>query len=303
LREGASTRSTARLYAEVGGGYDSNVNLAPAPSGGVIKIGLDTVALDPSGLQIGDYFAQVATGGVHQVRVSSRMTLLAGADLDHKANVKQHAFDLTSGGAYVGFTQLNGMALWRVTLGSSQLRVGNKRYRDQLQVSTEANVNWNQDLATMGFLQYAELRHAASDRARDGRSTSVGGMVTQSFSAAPGQPSMGARLAYQQEDNSRSRDDLSKKTVVLRLFGSVQPLPRTRVAVNLAVARDAYDAEDLAFKSTRSDNNYSVDSSVTYSLDNTLSLRLEGSWLKTESNQDLYDKQRKALSLKLRYQF
>lgn len=301
LREGTTNRAAARLYAEIGGGYDSNVNLAPASE--FVNIGLDTVTLDASSRQIGDYFAQVAVGGVHQMRVSNRMTLLAGADLDHRANVKQNAFDLTSGGAYVGFTQLSGMALWRVTLGSSELRVGNKRYRDQLQVSTEANVNWNQDLATMGFVQYSELRHAQSDRVRDGRSTSLGGMVTQNFSAAPGQPSIGARLAFVQEDNLRLRDDLSKKSVVLRLFGSVQPLPRTRLAVSIAAASDAYGAEDIAFRSTRRDNNLSVDSSVTYALDNTLSLRLEGAWLKTESNQDLYDKQRKALSLKLRYQF
>ena len=301
LREGSSTRAIARLYAEVGGGYDSNVNLAPAAE--QVQIGLDTVTLDPTSRQVGDWYAQAAVGGVHQMRVSSRMSLLVGADLDHRANAKQHDFDLSTGGAYLGFTQLSGMALWRVTLGSSQLRVGNKRYRDQLQLATEANINWSQDLATQAFVQYAELRHAQADRVRDARSTSLGGMVTQNFPAVAGQPSVGARLAYVQEDNLRVRDDLSKKSAVLRLFASVEPLPRTRVALSLAASRDDYGAEDISFRSTRHDNNVSVDMSATYALDNRWSLRLEGSWLKTESNQDLYDKQRKSAALKLRSQF
>lgn len=301
LREGSNTRAVARLYAEVGGGHDSNVNLAPAAE--QVQIGLDTVTLDPTSRQVADSYAQVAVGGVHQMRVSSRMSLLVGADLDHRANAKQRDFDLSTGGAYLGFTQLSGLALWRVTLGSSQLRVGNKRYRDQLQLATEANINWSQDLATQAFVQYAELRHAQADRVRDARSTSLGGMVTQNFPAVAGQPSVGARLAYVQEDNLRVRDDLSKKSAVLRLFASVEPLPRTRVALSVAASRDDYGAEDISFRSTRHDNNVSVDMSATYALDNRWSLRLEGSWLKTESNQDLYDKQRKSAALKLRSQF
>ncbi len=301
LREGSGTRAVARLYAEVGAGHDSNVNLAP--SADQVNIGLDTVTLDPSSRQIADSYAQVAVGGLHQMRVSSRMSLLVGADLDHRGNAKQHDFDLTTGGVYIGFTQLSGPALWRTTLGSSQLRVGNKRYRDQLQVATEANLNWSQDLATMAFVQYAEMRHAQADRARDARSTTVGGMVTQSFAAVAGQPTIGVRLAYVQEDNLRLRDDLSKKSGVLRLFGSFEPLARTRVALSVAAVRDDYGAEDIAFRSTRHDNNQSVDFSVTYALDTRWSLRLEGGWLKTESNQDLYDKQRKAAALKLRAQF
>ncbi len=301
LREGSTARASARLYAEVGGGYDSNVNLAPAAQ--QVQIGLDAVTLDPVSRQVGDYFGQLAVGGLHQMRVSNRMSLLVGADLDHRANSKQHAFDISSGGAYVGFTQLSGQALWRMTLGSSELRVGNKRYRDQLQLALEANVNWNQDLSTMGFAQYAELRHATTDRVRDARSTTIGGMVTQNFPAVMGAPTIGARLAYIQEDNLRLRDDLGKKTAVLRLFGSVEPLARTRVALSLSASRDDYGAEDISFRSTRHDNTVSLDGSATYALDNTWSLRLEGSWLKTQSNQDLYDKQRKALALKLRCQF
>jgi tetratricopeptide (TPR) repeat protein len=301
LREGSSTRAVARLYAEAGGGYDSNVNLAP--SADLVNIGLDKVTLDPASRQVGDSFAQVAVGGLHQMRVSSRMSLLVGADLDHRANAKQHDFDLTTGGVYMGFTQLSGPALWRTTLGSSQLRVGNKRYRDQLQVATEANINWSQDLATMAFAQYAEMRHAQADRARDARSTTLGGMVTQSFTSVAGQPTIGARLAYVQEDNLRLRDDLSKKSGVLRLFGSFEPLARTRVALSVAAVRDDYGAEDIAFRSTRHDNSQSVDFSATYALDTRWSLRLEGGWLKTESNQDLYDKQRKSAALKLRAQF
>jgi hypothetical protein len=301
LREGRNVRGSARLYAEVGGGYDDNVNLATFRDS--VNIGFDSVALDNSSRQLGDSFAQVAIGGVHQVRASNQLTLLAGADLDQKANVRWHAFDVTTGGVYLGFTQLSGLALWRMTLGSSELRVGNRRYRDQLQLSLDANVNWSQDLATTTVIQYSELRHATIDRARDARAVVLAGVITKSLPDLPGQPSVGARLAHLQEDNLRLRNDLSKRNTVLRVFASLEPLARTRVAISVASGREYFRAEDIAFRSTRRDKNEAVDVSATYALTNTWSLRLEGTWLKGESNQDLFDKHRSAATLKLRGQF
>jgi len=54
-------------------------------------------------------------------------SVFAGADLDHRENVKEKAYNLTNAGVYAGFTQLGAGALWRLTLGGSTLQVGGNR--------------------------------------------------------------------------------------------------------------------------------------------------------------------------------
>jgi hypothetical protein len=95
----------------------------------------------------------------------------------------------------------------------------------------------------------------------------------------------------------------SKKGPTLRLYGSVEPMERLRLAFNVGVQREDYgDIERSFFDIVRRDDTVSVESSVTWAVNSYWSLRLEGSSLYTQSNINLYDKRRNALMLKLRYQ-
>jgi hypothetical protein len=302
LRDGSDQRANARFYVEFGGGYDSNVNLGTFHS--AAQVGSEVVDLTGSpSLGQSDGFAQLQFGGQQQLRVSNRMTVFAGADVDHRPNFKRHDFDLSTAGLYIGFTNLAGNTLWRGTLGSSELRVGGNRFRDLMQASLEANVTLTQELSVLGFGQFAESRHAGADDVRNAYTTTLGVMVTRSFSDLASEPVLGARLSYQQETNLKYRHDLSKKSPTLRVFGSFGLMPGLRASLALTAYREDYDAEDIGFQSTRHDTGASADASLTYALDNRWSLRAEGSWLRGNSNQDLYDKTRKSAALKLRYQF
>ena len=301
VREGAERRDSARLYAEAGLGYDTNVN------GGTYQttVQLSFAPLTPTGAsrQVGDTYAQVAVGGQQLLRVGHRLQVFAGADLDHRANFKEKSYDLSNAGVYAGLTQLGAGALWRLTLGASELLVGGNRYRDTFQLQLEASVTLTPALALMGFAQYAEQRHALADEVRDARASTVGLMLTQSFADLPGTPSLGVRLSWTQEQNQRLRSDLNRDVPLLRVFAGLAPTPALRVSAGVTAYTQSYGNTDIVFGTVRKDTALAADLLASYALDPRWTLRGDAVWSRNRSNQDLYDSSRKAVSLKLRYQY
>lgn len=302
VREVADRRATGRFYAEAGIGHDSNVNGGTFRDELQLAFGPVSLAGSPS-QQVADGYAQVAAGGQKLLRVSTRMSVFAGADLDHRANFKQRIYDLTNGSAYVGFTQLSGPALWRVTLGVNQMRVDQRRYRDMYTLSSEASRALGADWTLMGFGQYGEMRHSDADEVRDARSFALGAMLTRNFADLPWAPSAGVRMSFTRESNLRLREDLSRDMPLLRVFAGASPVERLRVTLGLTVYRQDFAAEDIGFGTKRVDKSVGADIVANLAIDANWSLRGEAVWLRTRSNQDLYDSERSAASVKLRYQF
>ncbi len=304
-RQAADRRSAARLYAELGAGRDNNVNQGTFRDEVQFVLG-DVVRLTGTDSQaVSDDFATVAVGGQQMFRVSNRLSVFAGADLDQQRNAEARRFDRGSAGAYLGFTNLAMGALWRTTLSASHMRVGSQRYRDLIQFGTEAAWSPSPETQLMAFGQYGEQRFAGSDASRDGRATTLGAMVTLSPSDWPGQPSFGLRLSWTDETNiARLRDDLDKAGPLLRVFASISPLPRWRLAVGAVASRQSWgDVDVVGFGTQRRDDFYALDGVLSYAIDNRWSVRAEAQWSSNRSNQDLYDSSRKMAALKLRHQF
>lgn len=306
-RESSDRRASARFYAELGTGFDNNVN------GGTYRdtyqLGQLVLSPETPSRAARDSFAQATVGGQHLMRVSGRLSIFAGGDLDHRGHAQERAYDVTSGSVYAGFSQLSGPALWRATLSSGQLLVGNNRYRTANQITTEANVSLAQDQSLMVFGQYGQFKHAAAvDLDRDGRITTLGAMYTHNLSGVTGSPSLGVRASYSRDDNQALRKDFSKQGPQLRVFASISPMDRMRVSAGLTGSSQSYGAPDIQYpagdpNAKRSDKAVSADLVANYALDAQWSVRGEASWSVSDSNQDLYDSNRKTLSLKLRYQF
>ena len=303
VRELAERRDSARFYAEAGLGHDNNVNGGTFQSHvQLASEALDLIQGSPS-LQVADTYAQVAIGGQQLLRVSNRLSVFVGADLDHRANFKQKAYNLTNGGVYAGLTQLGAGALWRLTLGASELMVGGNRYRDTLQAQLEANVTLTPELAFSGFAQYAEQRHALVDEVRDARASTVGVMLTRGFASLPGSPSLGVRLSWTQEQNQRLRSDLNRDVPLLRVFAGLAPTQALRVSAGFTAYKQTYGNTDVAFGTVRKDTALSADLLASYALDTRWTVRGDIVASRNRSNQDLYDSSRRAASLKLRYQY
>lgn len=301
LRDSDLARSSSRLYAEFGLGHDSNVN------GGTyhdsVQVGGLVEPLEPGSRGRPDEFVQLAAGGQKTMRVSNRLSVFAGFDIDHKQNFQLRDFDLSSANVTVGFSQIDGRWLYRGTLSYTNQLVAERRNRETLAVNGEANINID-SATTMTLLgQYAEYRHPASDAVRDARATTLGAMVTRAFSDVAGAPSVGLRFSWTQEDNLAVRRDLSRQMPVLRLFGAISPAENWRIASGLTLLSPRYGAEDVFFGNTRSDTTTIFDLSATYALAPRWTLRGEFVGYRTRSNQNLYEYNRQTVALKSRYQY
>jgi Surface lipoprotein assembly modifier len=302
-RESVDSRPIARLYAEVGAGHDTNVNGATFHDVVQTAVG-PSPATDRRSRQLPDDFWQFTLGGQQTWRASNRLTVLAGADIDHRPNINEHEFDLTTASGYAGFTNLAGPALWRFQLTSTMLMLGGSRYRDSLQVSVEPTYTLSPDLAVTPQLSYTEQHFTGSEATRDARVTALSGSAVWNPAGWPWAPSFNLRLGWAQEDNKdRLRAELDKDRVLLRATGSVMPWQGIRLALGVTAFREQYGGEDFFLKSRRLDNTVGVDAVLSWAIDKAWSVRSEGSWTVTRSNQDFYDISRKTLALKLRYQY
>jgi hypothetical protein len=291
------------LYAEVGGGYDNNVNGATFRDQVQFAFGPQT--LSGSSRQVADSFTQVALGGQQNYRVTNRLSVFAGADLDHRANTQERDFDLSNLAGYVGFTNLTPIALWRTTVGANTLLVGGQRYRDMLQAGLDATFSFGPEWGATAFAQYAEQRFAGDEAARDSRNTTLGANLAYNPADVRWQPALGLRLSFSQEDNkarAAGRADLNKQMPLVRASASVTPWAGIRFSAGALAYQQNFGGVDSTFGSTRKDSAYGLDGAASWAINNQWSLRAEGSWTVTRSNQDLFDSSRKAAALKLRYQ-
>ncbi len=298
-----SRRPSARLYAEVGGGYDNNVNGATFRD--QVPFAFGTQTLSGSSRQVADSFTRVALGGQRSYRVTNRLNVFAGADIDHRANIHAQEFNLSNLAGYVGFSNLTPLALWRTTVNVNTLLVGGNRYRDILQAGLEAAFSFGPEWGATAFTQYAEQRFADDEAKRDSRNTTLGANLSYNPPDVRWQPTLGLRLSFSQEDNkarAAGRTDLSKQMPYLRASASITPWAGIRFSAGALAFQQNYGGADSFFANTRKDNAYGVDAAASWAINNQWSLRGEGNWIVTRSNQDLYDSSRKDVVLKLRYQ-
>lgn len=295
---GGEAQGAARAYVDLGLGHDTNVNSGPLDTdlGSVLLGGTAQGALADTVFALG-------AGVQRQWRVSPRFSAFAGADLDLRQNRRHRDYNLDSLALNAGFTQLGRDVLYRFTLGLGELRVGGERYRDTLSVGGEASWSWSGGRTLNGSLQYFEYRHAAAESQRDARAVSLGMTYTQHWSQRAGAPQAALRLAWTGESNLRSRSDLSRDVLLLRAYGSLAPAPDWRLTASLSAYGIVHRDADLLYTYARKDASLVLDLHAHVALDPQWSLRAEwqSSW--TRSNQDLYDSDRHALTVKTRYQY
>lgn len=303
LRDGSSRRAaSSRVYVEAGLGYDSNVNSGTNLDEISLVFGTVSLAGSPS-QAAADGFLHLGAGAQGAWRVSPRFSVFAGADVDHREHFEEHAFNQSNIAFNAGFTQLRDEALYRFTVGVGELRVDDRRYRDTLSVGGEASFTLGPQRSMTLFGQYFEYRHDGADAVRDARAVTLGGSWTLGLPELAGAPQVGLRASWTVEDNSRLRDDLSRDVPLLRVFGSLSPMPRLRVAGGVTVYAQKYRGEDIGFGSTRADTALNVDLAATYAIDPRWSVRAEWTSFWNRSNQDLYDSERHSLAVKTRYQY
>lgn len=296
--------TTATFYAEIGGGYDSNVN--SGASGAVVNVPtLGVISLARAGVKADSGFSYLGLGGNVSHPVAPGVALVGGASYEGKFNSGdfESQFDTQSLGVYGGASVIKDRDLYRATLGYSELQVD---YRDFRNV-TAGNAEWHRQVDELNTLslfgQAAALRYP-DQPVRDSNFYGLGVGWRRAF-IGPRQPVVQVSALGGQEKNQADpeRNDLSRNLGTLRAGISFTPAPNWGASGGISYTKSKFAETDPLFLVTRKDDYYGVDLGLSYRWSKAITLRADYLYSDNKSNIDLFEYQRSLFTLKLRYEY
>jgi hypothetical protein len=296
-------QTTATFYAEIGAGYDSNVNSGVGNP--VISVPtLGVVQLAQIGARSGDSFMHLAAGGQFSHPLAAGVALIAGVSADGKLHSDKfdQQFDQVGGAAYGGVSYLQERNLVRGTVSLSTLYVDYDRFRDALTLGAEWHRQLDEFNTASVFAQYALLEYPVSP-VRDSDFFGLGVGWRRAFVGRL-QPVFQVQGIYGREANDADpvRDDLSRDLFTLRGGLSLTPAVRWGLSLALAYTKSRFEEPDILFLTRRDDDYYGVELGASYRLTRQLSLRADYLYSDNRSNIPLYEYSRDIVTLRARFE-
>ncbi len=294
-------RTTAGAFLEYGSGYDSNVN------GGIGNANVNLpnfgqVTIDPTGVKAGAGFHQV-TGGVNVNHpIAPGLALFGSAAADFKMLNANNQFDQSNLSAAGGVSYLKDQNLLRGTLSYNELSVDYSRFRDVAGASGEWTRQLDEFQSITGALQYARLDYTGTNSVRDSKLYGIGAGYRRAF-IGKWQPLVVISGGYSQENNRKNRDDLGRDISAIGAVLSFSPAPKWAASAGASYQESRYQAQDTTFSTTRRDDYYALNATLSYALTRNLSLRGEALLSKNVSNIELFEYRRNVIAFKVRYDF
>ncbi|MEW6165437.1 MAG: hypothetical protein AB1642_10285 [Pseudomonadota bacterium] len=297
----AKYQTSVRGYVEAGMGIDSNINSGVSSASIVLPV-LGVVSVGSAGQQQGDWAHLFGAGFQVTHPVAPGVMTFGGVDWERKQMKSKDTFDTEAVTANGGASWIRGNNLLKATLSYSTFLVDHNRYRDVTGLGGE----WQRQLSELetvsAGLQFADINHTGANATRD--ANLLGATVGyRRAMAVDWQPVLSASLTIVDEDNRRNRDDLGRMMYVGRLGVTASPAPRWGLAAHFTYQDNRYQANDPILATRRLDRFHGFDVSATYMIDRDWSIRGELSLIENYSNLALYEFDRSAFAVKLRYAF
>lgn len=293
---------TIRLYVELGGGHDSNVQAGVAnPVINLPYFGEVTVA--EAGVQKGDQFAEIGIAGRASIPVTSRLGFFVAGAAEARQNRHVSEFDTDNYAGAAGATWSQDQQVFRLGVSSAYQRLDRQPYRK----TTGLGGDWawradERNLLALG-LQHARFNYTPSQAVRDADFDGVSAIWRHLF---PGtwRPELDFTASYGQEKILQAdRQDLSRTLAGGRIGFNLVPGADWLVTVALFYQGSNYHDPDPTLLTIREDRYASADVLLAYALTRKLQLRLEFSGARNDSNLELYEYNRRVTQMRLRYEF
>lgn len=319
-REGRYQPS-ATGFLEAGLGFDSNINSGIAGGSTFSLPGGTSLVLSPNSVvaKSEDTFGTIQGGlqGTYPLAPGIAAFGTAGFDGRFHSTSNFNQFDQVNYGASGGLSFLTDRNLYKAGIGLSEGYVDKQRYLTTTSLFGEWQHQLDQfnrfslggQVAGLDFHEmnvYTTLNKSARTRVevtptRDSTYTGLSAGWIRSFNAEY-LPVLNASLNFGDEANRANRPDLSREIHGARLGLSLTPAPKWGAAIAAGVQDTAYKSRG-AFASSRKDQTYTVDGSLSYFYSKALSVRMEAAVTQQKSNIGLFSYDRYVVGVKARYDF
>lgn len=294
-------RVNGSVYAEVGVGYNSNVNAATSVNSIISPI-YGPIELTSTSTPQPSPFSYMAAGGNINVPLASGITSFTSVSTSSQRYSQVDGYDLGVSNALTGVKFEDDVNIVRVA------GFGTIAKQDQVPVPN----------ALGGGAQYERVINA-----RNSVSISASGnqlnyptqyMVYNStlntgtlgyrlgFPSSAWAPVLQFNANYAQQTNTQNRPDLSRNITGASVTLFALPSDKWATNLNVGYTKSNYVGQDLIYLAYRQDGLLSANAALEYKLTKQWSTRVELTYFDNQSNLSLYSFQQATGALKLRYE-
>lgn len=288
-------------FAEIGTGFDSNVNGGVSNSSISLPV-LGQVSVLAGGLKQADSFTSLALGAQGSYPLAPGAFLIGGLNTNGKIHQTESVVDQLSMGGWGGVSFLNQKNTYSLLASYEQLSIENDRYRKTTAVLGNLTRQLNELQSVSLGVQLGEITYEGNNSLRD---ADLQGLVLGWRGALihPLQPVLSLQASWAKELNQARRQDLGKETLGARAALAITPAARWGLSAGVSWNVSEYAADDPILSTTRKDNFLAADFTASYRVDRNWSVRGSALIAKNNSNIELYDYSRNVAEIKLRYDF
>lgn len=289
-------------YAQLGLGFDSNVNSANDESQIAIPaLGGLIFQKDPSALEQDDAYARLEAGARLRQSVSPAWNLLADASLTQYLYKDLDAYNSLALDASLGGAWHAGPSQVILKANAQAYQLDGEDFRELLGGMAQYIYSASDRSQLSAYLQSTRISYD-TQAIRDTRRDTLGVAWSQAVTWWR-QPVVYLGLYGGQEDpDNAAFKRFGQQFAGLRAGGSVFVSTRAQVSASLSAEDRQFDAEDPTFLATREDTQYDLNLGLGYRLGRHLSIRPNVSFTRNDSNVVINDFKRHTLNVDIRYE-
>jgi len=303
--ESARTRRF-NAYAEIGFGYDSNVNSATAQSQVAVPFfGGAIVQLAPGSTRLKDEFGVLSAGLSFSNDLGGDWSLVGSASYVGKLNNEQSQFDTGTLDGALGVRWSSGS---NAVTGAAQLQrysVDGDSFRESSGGVVQWQHNYSQTSQVSLYAQHAQLKYPDPAQSIRDAKRSIVGMATAQALAGQTAPVLFASV-YGGEEKPKAQGvpHLGHKPIGVRVGSQWRLAPGMHLSASASVERRRYGGVDPLFLVEREDTQFDASIGLTYALGSSKwSMRPQLSYTDNDSNIDIYVFRRTVAQIGLRRDF
>jgi hypothetical protein len=290
-------------FLELSAGYDSNVSSATASSSIAIPaFGGAAFTLDPTLVERGDQFLNIAAGVNAARQLGQPWTLLGSIAANQRMNTDASAFDTSTVDGSVAIRYRQGLDAFTLGAQGQYFSVGGARYRDVTGAIAQWQHSFDERLQVTLFGQFAQLRYE-SQPVRDADRGIIGLGYAQAFAGAYSPVVFGSVYGGQEEALDAANPHLGHKPVGVRLGGQLRLGGGWATFGSLSFERRRYGGPEPLFFVEREDEQTDAILGVSYLLRSGTTALAQIAYTDNRSNVPLNDFDRAVTSLSLRFNF
>jgi hypothetical protein len=297
----ARYKRTFAAHVELGGGYDSNPR-AGVDSPLITLPVLGEVTVVESGVRQADTTWNASIGARASVPFTARVAAFAAAQADVVRYPDTRDFDQDIYAGSIGISGQQGRHGWRAGASRGYQTLNRMAYRQTYGLFGDWGTSIDGRTSVSLGLQAGYFEYAGPNSVRDSdfQSAIVG---VRRFIAHAWRPQVDLSLNAGREQNEHDdRQDLSRNMYGARVGLTLAPLPGWTVGAAALYQLSRYREPDAVLLTTREDRYAAAELVISWFLTRSLSLRVELSSSRNDSNLALYEYRRNAALIKGRYE-